>query len=154
MFFSRGKNIHNKGLTCVPELYKDYIKDLSPDSPYYVSYKEYRKILEEYLKEVSSLILKGFTFKIPFSLGYIRIIKKATNRLKTKAPIDWYQTNLIGRKVYNFNEHSKGYRYAVLWDRTGCRYIHLIHYAFSFTRGNKRTLAKLIKSKEIDYFEK
>jgi hypothetical protein len=152
-FYSRGKNrIQNP--YCLPDMYKDYIKDIPEDSPYYVSLKDYIAINSLFWKEIShNIVDEGRIFHMPFMLGdtYVEKIKLDYNN---RLPIDWQLTTRTGKVIYNLNEHSQGYKYELKWNKKVCIFNNNYLFKLVYTRANKRLLAKNIKTKKSDYFEK
>jgi hypothetical protein len=152
-FYGRGKNTIQHPYV-LPDFYKDYIKDIPIDSTYYVTYNEYAKIVGLFYKEVSSKIInEGELFRMPFRLGDTYIEKKKLD-YNNRPPIDWQMTTQHGKVIYNFNEHSDGYKYEMKWSKLTSIFHNLYLYRLVYTRTNKRKVAKCIKEKTIDYFEK
>jgi hypothetical protein len=135
-------------------MYADYIKDKEPDSPLYIPYSEYRDMIELFYKEVSNNIInEGKSFHMPYQMGhtYVEKIKLDYNN---RLPIDWQLTSETGKVIYNLNEHSQGYKYELKWNKKVCNFNNNYIYRLVYTRANKRLLAKNIKTKKSDYFEK
>jgi len=150
----RGKNKIQNVLT-IKHIYQFYIKDIDRDSKYYIDYRTFRTICEEFNKELSNEILEGYFFKMPYRLGILRIKKRKIdfNNLKP----DFGEFNKSEIKNKHLNEHSNNYYVKYHWNK---RFATLIKnrslYSFIPTRANKRTLAKLIKSDHLQinkYFE-
>lgn len=152
-FYGRGKNAIQKPYT-LPDMYKEYIRDIPKDSAYYVTYNEYVKIVGLFYKEVSDKIIdKGEIFHLPFRIGDTFVEKKKID-YTTRLPIDWQLTTEYGKVIYNFNEHSGGYKYQLKWCKRNALFHNSYLYRFVYTRANKRLAAKCIKEKKMDYFEK
>jgi hypothetical protein len=152
VFFSRGKN-HIQSPYVFEDMYKEYIKDIAEDSPYYVTFKEYTAINNLFWKEIShNIIDEGRTFHMPFMMGdtYVEKVKLDYNN---RLPINWQLTTQLGKVIYNLNEHSQGYRYELKWNKHVCTFTNNYLFKLVYTRSNKRLLAKNIKSKKNDYFE-
>jgi hypothetical protein len=153
MFYSRGKNKIQHPYTIV-DMYEDYIKNVLEDSPFYVSYNEYRDIISMFYKEIShNIITEGRTFHMPFMLGDTYVEKNKLD-YNDRLPIDWDLTTKTGKVIYNLNEHSQGYKYEIKWNKKVCVFNNNYLYRLVYTRTNKRLLAKNIKTKKSDYFEK
>lgn len=154
-YFGRGKNKITGSYTMV-DFYKYYIKDISKDDPYYVTYSEYVEIISLYNKAVVDILYdQSLEYKIPHNLGKFRISKKKRNNnhsLSYATQIDWANTVKYGKKIYHVNEHSDGYRYLFTWDKNG-QLKNIKSYKFVPCRANKRKLAYYIKNKINDYFE-
>jgi hypothetical protein len=152
-YYGRGLNrIQNP--YCLTDMYSDYIKDIKEDSPYYVTFKEYSTINNLFWKEIShNIINEGRQFHMPFNLGdtYVEKIKLDYNN---RLPIDWQLTTQTGKLIYNLNEHSQGYKYELKWNKKVCSFDNNYLFKLIYTRSNKRLLAKNIKTRKIDYYEK
>lgn len=153
MFFSRGKNRIQNAFN-VSDMYKEYIKDKEKGTTYFVNKPIFTQVCDLFYSEVSEQILKGKSFKLPFGLGEIEITKRKIPSYKTNdRSVDWPATLKYGKKIYYLNEHTNGYNYGIDWKNiTQCRYAR--SYRFIGTRTLKRTLAKLVKNKEQDYYER
>lgn len=152
-FYSRGKNKIQDSYV-LPDMYQEYIKDIEEDSPLYISYKDYVKIVTMFYKEVShNIIDEGKTFHMPFQMGDTYVEKSKLDYAR-KLPINWALTTRTGKVIYNLNEHSEGYKYRIKWNKKVCIFPNNYLYVMIYTRKNKRTLAKNIKSRKTDYFEK
>ena len=153
MFYSRGKNKIQEPY-CLPDMYDDYIKDIPEDSPLYVTYKEYRDIVSLFYKEiVNNVITEGRTFHMPFMLGDTYVEKNKLD-YNNRLHINWELTSKTGKVIYNLNEHSQGYKYEIKWNKKVCTFTNNYLYRLVYTRDNKRLLAKNIKTKKSDYFER
>jgi hypothetical protein len=151
MFYSRGKNKIANPYT-LPDMYKKYLLEFPEGNIYYIEYKTFVKLNEEFYKRITNEMLNyGVTFKLPFRMGSVKIIKRKIN-YSNKLAIDWENTNKYGKKIYHLNDHTEGYKYLFKWDKTSILLNNKSLYRLVFTRANKRTLAKLIKS-GMDYYE-
>ena len=152
-FYSRGKNKIVKPY-CLKDMYDDYIKDKEEGSPLWVTYHEYRDIVTLFYKEVShNVIDEGRTFHMPFMMGDT-YVEKTKLDYNNRLPIDWKLTTETGKVIYNLNEHSQGYKYEIQWNKKVCNFVNNYLYRMVYTRANKRLLAKNIKTKKSDYFER
>jgi hypothetical protein len=138
-------------------MYKDYIKNLEKDSPYYISYSTYVRLTTSYFKKIINVILEDSDkFKLISGLGTFQIIKKKIkpeNQVKRFYSTDWHTTLECGKKVTHLNEHSDGYKYLFYWNKRNAMTKNISKYRFIPTRTVKRTLAKYIKNRLKDYFE-
>lgn len=153
MFFSRGKNRIQNALN-ISDMYKQYISDKQKGTTYYLPSKMFTQVCDMFYSEAVEQVLKGKVFKLPFGLGEIEITKRKIKVYKSnERSVDWKTTLEIGKKVYHLNEHTNGYNYGIDWRNiTQCR--NFRSYRFIGTRYFKRTLAKLVKNKEQDYYER
>ena len=89
-------------------------------------------------------------FKVPSGLGSIRIKKIISNQ---KRRVDWKATREHDTKIYHLNFHTDGYYYKWFWHKKKALFTNKSAYSFSPTRKNKRTLASLLKSNSVEFFE-
>ena len=130
--------------------YKEY------DDFYNVGYKKYRKICESFNKKlIDQILLNAKEFKMPNRLGSLRILKKEMNYSvgKNKLKIDWKETNKNKKVIYHLNDHTDGFNYRWFWSKKNAIIKNKTVYSFQATRTNKRKLAGLLKTKQVDYFE-
>lgn len=149
----RGKN---KLQNCygMLHMYKDYIKDKDKGSPYYVSSKEYLQITGMFYKELSrQIIQESATVVLPYKMGRVAVSK---NRPKVfcaaTLSIDWEESRKYHKQIRHINDHTQGYKYRFMWYKHNCANMCKDLYRLVFSRTNKRTLAKEIKSGR-DYFQ-
>ena len=154
-YFGRGPNKIQNPYT-LKDVYKVYMEDVGSIPIYQVEYNEYVNIIKDFtLAMLDHMFEEAGTFDLGFRLGKCRIIKKhylSTNF--SRQPVDWKLTNKLGKKIYNLNDHTRGYRYGFYWDRDRGISGNISGYRLVFTRDNKRKLARLIKSGKYDYYEK
>lgn len=152
-FFSRGKNRVQNPYT-LPDMYERYIQEYSVI--YKVDYSVFVKIVSEFYKQVMEEVLyNAKSFKLPFRMGRLMVVKTKVNLDHLNARLmDWQKAVQVGKRVYHLNEHSNGYKYYFFWNKSDCIIENAFFYRLIPTRANKRLLAKLIKSGDYDYFEK
>ena len=156
MHYGRGEN-RIKDLYNMSDMYKQYKEEHADNPLYEVDNKTFYAICSEFNSAVVDAILRdGKKFIMPYSIGSIHISKykpKLEDIRKRTSFIDWQNTAKLGKIVYHLNEHSDGFKYNIKWEKKKnvLRYIDI--YKFVPTREFKRTLARLIKSRETDYFE-
>jgi len=138
------------------DMYKDYLITYPEGSVYYLKYSEYRDITTMYLKHlVHQLVQKSLTVTLPFRLGEISVVKhKPAYKSLRNMAIDWDRSKELKQQVRQFNEHSNGYIYRFHWDRKKCILDNKTVYMFSPARANKREVARLVKTRTNDYFER
>jgi hypothetical protein len=138
------------------DMYIQYIKEFDESSPYHITYIEYRDITTLFLKYLADqMILKSATVTLPFRLGDMSVVKrKPAYKSLRNMVIDWVTTRALHKHVYQFNSHSNGFLYQFYWDRGKCNVPYKIQYVFKPTRQNKRLVAKLVKDRTNDYFER
>ena len=153
-FFGRGPNKIRNPYT-IYDTYEFYLQQVGNNSLYKVEKREYVEIVGDYYKAMVEHVLEGGTFRLPFKLGELYIIKKKVDFTKSKSMTpDWALTNKVGKKVFHLNEHSGGFKYLFYWNKLYRNLKNLYFYRLVLTRTTKRKLAKLIKECGYDYFEK
>jgi hypothetical protein len=157
MYFSRGPNKIQSPYT-LKDIYEDYIKEIDPDSSYYVDYKTFIKLNTEYLQGIVDYLLNtSLAFKLPYRMGSFNIIKKKIyfkfQDKNSMGSIDWPASIIAKKQVFYTNEHSDGYKYLFMWRRDGSRIVNINKYRFIPCRAVKRKLAYYIKNRIRDYFE-
>jgi hypothetical protein len=152
MFYGRTKNKIQSPYT-LPDIYKEYIKDIKESSPYYVSYSTFIKITTFYINKIVHVVLdKSMSFYLPCRLGSFQIVKKKTKPIG-RSFIDWPETERLGKRVLLNNNHTNGYKYLWYWGRSAGGVSNGYLYKFIPARANKRKLAYLLKNRLKDYFE-
>lgn len=151
----RSKNVIQNPYT-IQDMYKEYVKMYPEEHLYYLTYLEYRDITTMYLKHLADKIVhKSMTVTLPFRLGKLSVIKhKPSYKSIRNMAMDWEATRKLNRQVRLFNEHSNGNTYRFWWDRRTCYVKNKTNYKFKAVRSITREVARLIKNKENDYFEK
>lgn len=152
-FYSRGKN-KLQNLYKATEMYEFYIQNKEKDSPYYISKTEYISIVNLYFKRICELLLEGDMFYVPFGMGLIQILKIKIDINKTTLTPDWGLYNKTGVKTFHLNEHTRGYKYNIIWSKKDIKFVNNAMYRFQPVRSLKRTLARLIKVDKKDYIER
>ena len=130
-----------------------------------VPYKEYRAILKTFNKLlVTEVLYNSAEIIIPSNIGVIRIRKRKVNLENiNKLLPDWAATKKLWEDnpkakekkqlVYHLNEHRKGYKYKVYWDKRKSRVKNHTIYYFKPCRDFSRELAYVLKNLfEIDYY--
>ena len=136
------------------DIYEKYISEFEEGSPYDVPQTTFVEVNDLFYKKCVENVLAGRTLEMPFGLGKILIEKKKATAFRTsKRFIDWQKTMEIGKLVYHLNEHTNGYNYFIRWYKQG-KVKNMKKYRFIPTRDFRRTLAHIIKSKQLDYFER
>jgi len=136
-------------------IYQFYIKDIDRNSKYYIDYRTFRTVCEEFNKELSKEILEGYFFTMPYRLGTIRIKKRKIDIQNLKPDFGLY--NKTGLKNKHLNEHSDGYYGRFYWNKRIATIVkNRSIYSFIPTRDNKRSISRLTKADSTHinkYFE-
>ena len=152
MYFSRGLNrVQNPYV--LKDIYEFYIDEIGTNVLYDIDFGLYTDVVTDYFREVSDNILyKSRTFKMPFGLGYLNIVKIKVGIDKKKMALDWKNSVKYSKQIFHTNDHTDGFKYRFHWSKPNS-IVNKYYYKLVMTRGNKRLLAKLIKSGSYDYFE-
>jgi len=150
-----GKNKIQNPYT-IQDSYKDYLIKYPEGSDYYLKYLEYRDITTMFLKHMTEqLVYKSTTICLPFRLGEITVVKhKPVYKSLKNMVMDWDKSKEQNKQVRQFNEHSNGYVYRFYWDRKKSMTDNKTAYIFKPARAIKREVARLVKTRENDYFER
>jgi nucleoid DNA-binding protein len=110
------------------ENYKSF-KKANPEIS--ISFDQWKNIIYTFNENFKEYILEtGEKVKLPGGLGEFSINKK---KVKQKViapngkeyiglPIDWKKTKEKGRRIYNFNFHTEGYRFRWIWFKKPARF--------------------------------
>lgn len=111
-----------------------------------VPYVRFKRILERFNEIILELLFeRSEGFKMPFGLGYIRIVKyRPKNYNKHSLSIDFKSTREEGKIIYHLNQHSQGYKYRLYWSKIPQTLPDRYKYMCILLRSNKRQLAQLI----------
>jgi hypothetical protein len=126
-----------------------------------VDIKIYLEIVHGFLKFIMQKIFDGKDVKLPCELGAIGVRGKkikpyigtdgeikglSPNWRKTKELWDKDEKAKLEKKiVFDFNEHTSGFRYKIIWWKKRMKFKNKMVYSLRFSRPNKRALHKLIK---------
>lgn len=151
---STGKNKIQDPYT-IQDSYKAYLLANPEGSHFYLPYSEYKDITTMFFKHLMEQVVhKSLTIHLPFSLGYISVVKhRPVYKSIKNMVIDWDKSKAQNTHVREFNQHSNGCVYKFKWDRRFCFTVNKTVYAFTPSRANKREVARLIKNRLNDYYE-
>lgn len=120
-----------------------------------LSFYEWQNIVYAFNEDFKTYILEtGNKAKLPCGFGEFSINKKKTKRMKTlpngeeyiNLPIDWKKTKEKGRKIYNFNHHTEGYRFRWIWFKNTARLKDTDLWWFKPSRVTSRLLNHYLKT--------
>lgn len=134
------------------DAYKDF-KEIAKNEPMLLNINKalYKKICLEFNKLLSNSIMNNaFEFKMPSNIGSLRVKKIKGNKTRR---VDWKTTKKHNTKVYHLNFHTDGYYYKWFWHKHKAIFTNKSAYSFTPTRYNKRTLASLLKTNQVEFFE-
>ena len=116
----------NKKSYTLYDMYNNYCREFGNEVPY-VTFKSILEKFNDNIKE--SIINRSESFKMPFGLGYVCIIKYKPKQYNSKSlSMDYKASAEEGKRIYHLNEtFPDRYRYQL-----------------QLVRKNKRELAQLI----------
>lgn len=166
-------------LVGIGDSYKYYRQNNPPENwiPN-VDYKKgmpiYNKVVNGLIKHMMSKVFQGYDVKLGAKLGIIGIRgekiepiivqdQDGNATIRGVAP-DWGATKKLQAadpvakanrtKVYCFNEHNNGIKYKFFWNRDLVLVKNKRYYSLTFSRRNRRELARLIKQENREYLIK
>lgn len=139
----------------IASFYNDYLTTIEPDTVYDIDYNKYRAIVTDYFQYLRQrLIEEGKRIKLPYRMGTVQIVKSRPKHLdKRSLRIDYKATKETGKLIFLLNEHSDFFKYRAFYSKLEMMVPNKSKYQLTLTRANKRRLAALIKSREMDYEE-
>lgn len=139
----------------IASFYNDYLTNIEPDTVYDIDYNTYRAIVTDYFRYLQNrLIEEGKRIKLPYRMGSVQIVKSRPKHLdKRSLRIDYQSTKETGKLVLLLNEHSDFFKYRCYYCKEDMMVPNKSKYQLVLTRANKRHLAELIKTKQMDYEE-
>ncbi len=143
------KTRKNKKSYTAYDMYRSYcIENKGIDVPYL----RFKSVLERFNALIRESILdRSEGFKMPYGLGYVRIVKYKPKSYTPKSlSVDYKSSKEIGKRIYHLNEHSEGYKYRLFWSKIPQTFPARYKYGLTLVRANKRYLAQLI-FKHNDY---
>lgn len=170
----RGKARYTSDLS-LKDAYREFKKEYPS-----ISYTLFSDIYTAYIEEVTKQIIeKAADFRLYARLGDIGIRKKKIRKqldeegklIYKNRPINWGATLKLWEKEYGTtnkaelkkiqgkplvrydNKHTAGYTLKVYWDKRTCNIPNHSKYAFRPARGFARTVNKLTREKDLDYYE-
>lgn len=139
----------------IASFYNDYLNNIEKDTVYDIDYTKYRAIVTDYFLHLrQKLIEEGRMIKLPYRMGNVQIIKSKPKHLdKRSLRIDYQATKQYNKLILLDNAHSDGFKFRCWYNKTEMMVPNKSKYQLVLTRTNKRHLAALIKSREMDYEE-
>jgi hypothetical protein len=163
------------------DYYKYYLNNLSKEelplgseamsTRYNISFSKYRTVLMKIFRKArTKMILNNLEYPLPCNMGKI-MIQKVRKKIKLddegnvirRIPIDYKATRLLWAtdaeakekklKVYQFNDHTNGYRLKIVWLKRTSNMNKKKYYKLTAVREFKRQVPELIKKHpELDFF--
>lgn len=124
------------------DIYNNWVKQIDVEVPY----ARFKRIIERFNEIVKDELLSASEgFKMPYGLGYVRIVKYKPKTYTDKSlSVDYKSSKEEGKKIYHLNEHSDGYKYRFYWSKLPQTFPDRYRYQIMLVRANKRQLAQLI----------
>lgn len=139
----------------IKDFYNEYCREAKIKNRIPMAYSEYSKILGEFNKILSlKIVYKCETYKIPYKLGILGIIKfhqEFDDKNKHKWAVDWEKSKKLNMIIYFENSDRCKWR----WDKSYTRFKGKKYYAFKATRLNNRLIKKAKQENpHLDYYTK
>jgi hypothetical protein len=120
-----------------------------------ISFDQWKNIIYTFNEDFKTYILEtGEKGKLPGGIGDFSINKKKCKHKKIapdgrefiNLPIDWKKTKEKGKKIYNFNHHTEGYRFRWIWFKKTARFKNSDLWWFKTSRTTSRLLSHYLKT--------
>lgn len=132
--------------------YYNYYKEYSEKHKYKVQdYKVFAKIIREANLIIRDQVLTNDTFKMPYYMGNLKIIKfenKFDAEKQYRWKVDYIKSKELGYIVY----YGEQYGYRWKWEKTKALVVGKMYYHFKPVRMASRLINTAIKS-GIDYYK-
>lgn len=138
-----------------------YTRFLQENPNIEITYKQYDECIREINNQYVLYCLEtGNPIKLPYGLGVLAINKKKGKRIFTDKddkkhiclPINWEETNKIGKKVYHLNEHTDGYHCTWYWIKSLSRLKMVAIWSFKIAKLNSQLLKDYCFNSEKKYY--
>lgn len=118
-----------------------------------LDYPTWKAIIYEYNYSFRDEILEsGLKSKLPWGVGEFAVkkvkLKKIVNydgKDRIQLPVDWKKSKEMGKKIYHFNYHTEGYRFAYKWFIDSARFKNSNLFVFKPYRDSSRLIARYIE---------
>ncbi len=135
------------------DFYKDYCRASFNNKRIPIDYAIYYRIIRAFNKALQNKIVQeAGSFKMPYNLGYLGIIKYDVNfdldKLKNWK-VNYGESKKQGILIY----YDQPFRYKWKWDKRKCKIPGKAVYKFIPSLLSKRRVAKKLKNRECDYPE-
>jgi len=133
----------------------NYIKFRKKHPSIKISFDEWKNIIYTFNEDFKTYILEtGDKARLPAGFGEFSVNKKITKRIKIlpdgrefiNLPVDWKKTKEKGKKIYNFNYHTEGYRFGWIWFKKAARFKNTDLWYFKPSRTTSRLLSHYLKT--------
>lgn len=125
----------------------------------HITFEVWKDIVYRFNWDFRDYILTyGDKSKIPFGFGELSINKRKVKKTKIingvekiTLPVDWKKTKEKGKKIYNFNYHTEGYRFKWIWFPKTARFKYAQLWVFKPARTSSRKITEFLAKKDSDY---
>lgn len=127
-----------------------------------ITFDKWIEVLKTFNHSFRDYVLEtGDRAKLPWGFGDFAISKKKVKREKTapdgkvyiNLPIDWQKTKETGKRVYQFNSHTDGYRCKWFWFNSEARFFASDIWVFKPSRESSRKIAEYLKKQSTNYLD-
>ena len=108
-----------------------------------IRFDRFRDIVLSFYDNMSEIILHGQEVAIPMNMGNIVVNKK---RYSHKRPTDYDEYNRTGNFDLEYNSHTDGYVFSIIWRKSAPVFGIQNGYRFKASRTLGRALAKKLKN--------
>lgn len=112
---------------------------------YFEVIKTYNSLFRDHILET------GEKVRLPWGIGFFSINKKKMRRHRDwdgkrsiTLPIDWKKTRAAGKRIYNFNYHTDGYKFRWIWFTDTAHFHFSSLWNFKPARDSSRAIATYI----------
>jgi hypothetical protein len=149
----RSKGKFTKDLS-TKNFYKDYCRASLNNKRIPVDYAVYYKIIRSFNKKLQTkLVTEAKSFKMPYKLGYLGIVKYEVNFDPDKIK-NWKVNYGESKKQGSIIYYDQPFRYKWKWDKSGLKLTGKKYYKFSPCREASRAIPRHLEtSPGFDYYE-
>jgi len=149
----RSKGKFTKDLS-TKNFYKDYCRVSLNNKRIPVDYAVYYKIIRSFNKQLQTkLVTEAKSFKMPYKLGYLGIVKYEVNFDPDKIK-NWKVNYGESKKQGSIIYYDQPFRYKWKWDKSGLKLTGKKYYKFSPCREASRAIPRHLEtSPGFDYYE-
>ena len=124
-----------------------------------LSFVQWKEVIYTYNYFFRDYILEtGDRARLPHGFGTFSISKKKSSKFTIhngveyiNLPIDWKKTRSAGKRIYNLNTHTDGYRYRWYWFIKDARLYQSDIWVFKPSRSSSRKIAEYINKPSSIY---
>ncbi len=126
-----------------------------------ISFNDWLSVLKTFNRKFRDHLLEtGEKVKLPWGLGQFAVSKKKPKKFvevdgKTyvNLPVDWKKTREAGKKIYNFNAHTDGYRCKWYWFIKDARFYMSDIWYFKPSKESSLKITEYIRKIDKNYID-